>query len=138
MSSETAVNTHIDLSSDQKGLSQVESYVQSVLDHFGVDEAHHGNILVAVSEACINAVKHGNQEDQSKTFMLGYSVEGKELHFHVEDQGSGFDFNNIPDPTAPENLEKETGRGIFLIKNLADGYEFSKAGRHLKISFFIL
>jgi len=138
MISETIMQTAIELPSSQKSLSQVEFYVQSVLDHLKVDAAHHGNVMVALSEAAINAIKHGNLEDESKNINIKYTVDGKELVFFVEDQGKGFDYNNIPDPTAPENLEKETGRGIFLIRNLSDGYEFSHAGRVLKISFFIL
>lgn len=138
MSSKIATTAKISLPSSSDGLLGVEPYVQSVLDDMKVDEAHHGNILVAVSEAAINAVKHGNQEDPSKEFSISYFTDNKELIFQVEDQGKGFDYHNIPDPTAPENLEKETGRGVFLIRNLSDGYEFQKNGSVLRISFFVL
>jgi serine/threonine-protein kinase RsbW len=55
--------------------------------------------------------------------------------FAIKDQGIGFDYNNLPDPTAPENIEKENGRGIFLIKNLSDDVEFNNEGNLITITF---
>lgn len=138
MNQETLLHTNVDFNSNHEGLSKLEYFVQSILDELKVDPAHHGNIQVALSEAGNNAVKHGNKGDENKSFNVRYEVEGRDLVFYVQDQGSGFDYNNIPDPTAPENIEKESGRGVFLIKHLSDGYEFSNNGSCLKISFFVL
>ena len=95
----------------------------------------YGNIMVAITEAVNNAIIHGNNSDRRKLVDLSLVLEEKEVSFTIEDQGEGFDFDNLPDPTAPENIEKEGGRGIFLIKNLANRYEYTQNGRIVEISF---
>ena len=66
---------------------------------------------------------------------LSLYVSANQLKFEIEDEGTGFDFNNLDDPTAPENLENPGGRGIFLIRHLADEVEFSKDGRRVELTF---
>ena len=82
-----------------------------------------------MTEAVNNAVVHGNKLDASKMVDIEVRTEGPILEFRVADQGPGFDFDNIPDPTAPENLEKPNGRGVFLMRQLADTCEFEELGR---------
>ena len=98
-------------------------------EEFGVEETHYGEILIAMTEAVNNAVVHGNKLDASKMVDIEVRTEGPILEFRVADQGPGFDFDPLPDPTAPENLEKPNGRGVFLMRQLADTCEFEELGR---------
>jgi len=93
--------------------------------------------MIAVTEAVNNAIKHGNQNDSTKNVSLSLSLEQGLIKFKIEDEGIGFDHGNLPDPTAPENLEKPGGRGIFLMKHLSDEVEFAEGGRIVELSFYI-
>jgi serine/threonine-protein kinase RsbW len=77
------------------------------------------------------------KEILQKTFLLVLSLQEGMIKFRVEDEGIGFDFHDLPDPTAPENLEKPGGRGIFLMKHLADEVDFSQLGKVVELSFYI-
>jgi serine/threonine-protein kinase RsbW len=121
--------------SDLSSVSIVESLIDRVCGSLGVHEDAYGNILIAVTEAVNNAVIHGNCFDTSRLVDVEVVDMDEKLCFIVKDQGKGFDFSNLPDPTAPENIEKENGRGIFLIKNLADDLVFDDNGRVVNIYF---
>jgi serine/threonine-protein kinase RsbW len=121
--------------SDLASLSIVESLIDRVCGSLGVHEDAYGNILIAVTEAVNNAVIHGNQFDSSADIDVEVLDIDDRLCFTIKDKGNGFDFENLPDPTAPENIEKENGRGIFLIKNLADDLVFDEGGRVVNIFF---
>ena len=95
----------------------------------------YGNVLVATMEATNNAIIHGNNSDPSKNVRIEIHCIEKELKVHIEDQGIGFDHSNIPDPTAPENLEKINGRGIFLMERLSDEINYHDAGRIVELKF---
>ena len=116
-------------------LASVEGLIDRVCNAVGVSEDHYGNVLIAVTEAFNNAVTHGNQGDSAKEVRLVVSKNMDELCFLIADQGEGFDFENVLDPTAPENIEKENGRGIYLMRHLADEVAFENAGREVAIYF---
>jgi len=90
----------------------------------GLDEDTTHWVSVAVRESVINAVKHGNREDQSKhvtvEFTLTPRLEPKKFTVEVLDEGEGFDYEEVDDPLAPENLMKSSGRGIFFMRNFMD------------------
>ena len=113
----------------------VESFIDNSKDTFQIEDDVYGNIMVAVTEAVNNAIRHGNKFDKDKNVYLSLYVEPQVLKFEIEDEGTGFNYNNLDDPTAPENLENPGGRGIFLIRHLADEVEFSKDGRCLLLTF---
>jgi serine/threonine-protein kinase RsbW len=121
--------------SDFVAVSHVESLVDKVCNNLGVNEDFYGNVLIAVTEAVNNAIEHGNRKESSMEVNVYVSDNPIEFCFSVKDQGRGFDFENLPDPTAPENILKENGRGIYLMKNLADEVEFEDAGRSVNIYF---
>ena len=125
----------ISIPSDFESVSKVESLVDKVCNEIGVPEDYYGNVLIAVTEAVNNAIQHGNQF--SKTLKVALSVCDSELvfNFSVSDKGMGFDVTNLPDPTSPENVLKENGRGIFLMKNLADEVEFLNNGSLVNLFF---
>lgn len=121
--------------SDFGAINRVETLIDSVCTKLDVNEDYYGNVLIAVTEAVNNAILHGNK--QSAFLNVDVFVGDKETDFcfSVLDKGEGFDFNNLPDPTAPENLEKEDGRGIFLMRSLAEEVEFEEGGKNVNIYF---
>ncbi len=116
-------------------LNQIESLIDRSCAEAGVDEDNYGNVLIAVTEAFNNAVVHGNGNDASKKVHVKVGHTENELCFTLQDEGTGFDFDNVADPTAPENIEKENGRGIYLMRHLADGVEFENEGREVCVVF---
>ena len=78
-----------------------------------------------------------NKFDKDKNVYLSLVVDQGRVKFEVEDEGQGFDYTNLIDPTAPENLENPGGRGIFLIRHLADEVEFTKDGRKVELTFLL-
>ena len=81
---------------------------------------------------------HGNSSDPNKNVTVEYHSGENTIEFMVKDEGSGFDFENLPDPTDPKNIEKPTGRGVFLMKNLADEVVFHEEGRVVELKFQII
>ena len=115
----------------------VESFIDNSKDTFHIEDDIYGNIMVAVTEAVNNAIRHGNKFDKDKNVFLSLSVDQNLVKFEIEDEGTGFDYTNLIDPTAPENLENPGGRGIFLIRHLADEVEFRKDGRNVQLTFML-
>ena len=114
----------------------VESFIDNVKDKYKIDDDIYGNIMIAVTESVNNAIKHGNNCDKNKNVTLTAVYEDNLVRFIVEDEGPGFDPAKLPDPTAPENLEKLGGRGIFLMEQLSDEVNFSKEGRVSEMVFY--
>ncbi len=113
-----------------------EKLVDDVCTKFKVDEDYYGNILIALTEAVNNAINHGNRQKTEKKVHIDFFSNGDHsLHFVVKDQGQGFDFAHLPDPTDPANLVKISGRGVFLMRNLADAVEFSDNGATVEMVF---
>jgi serine/threonine-protein kinase RsbW len=128
---------NIELSSQLESLTQLEIFVDNICERYDVSEDNYGNILIALTEAVNNAITHGNQLNPQKIVSLIMGTTENEVMFTVKDEGNGFDYNNVPDPTLPENLNKLNGRGIFLIKSLADDVIFERKGSVIKIKFSI-
>lgn len=125
----------LSIPSDFSELTKVENLVDSVCENLSVNEDYYGNVLIAVTEAVNNAIQHGNKEQTGLKVDLYVGDKETDFCFHVKDEGTGFDFKNLPDPTAPENIEKEDGRGIFLMKSLAEDVQFDDGGRSVNIYF---
>ena len=115
----------------------VESFIDNSKDEFEFEDDIYGNIMVAVTESVNNAIRHGNKFDKDKNVYLTLQVEENQLTFEIEDEGPGFDYENLPDPTAPENLENPGGRGIFLMRNLCDKVSFEENGKKVQLVFNI-
>jgi len=125
----------IEIDSKLDNISEVETLIDNVCEELKLNEDHYGNILIAVTEAVNNAIIHGNKYSEQKKVKVDVVKQDNMVRFTVIDQGDGFDFNNLPDPTAPENLEKPDGRGIFLMKNLSDEVVFESNGSKVNITF---
>ncbi len=116
----------------------VESFIDNARDKFTFDDDIYGNIMIAVTESVNNAIIHGNKQDKEKNVDLALEVIDDNIRFTIKDEGEGFDYDNLPDPTAPENLLKMGGRGIFLIQNLADEVVFKDRGRTIMLTFYMM
>ncbi|MDX2359538.1 MAG: ATP-binding protein [Crocinitomicaceae bacterium] len=125
----------LSIPSDFGSISKVEMLIDDVCAKLEVNEDYYGNVLIAVTEAVNNAIQHGNQLRDDLSVDLSVGDKETDFCFSVKDYGAGFDFSNLPDPTAPENIEKEDGRGIFLMKSLSEEVEFNDGGTSVDIYF---
>ena len=125
----------ITIKSQLENLRLVEKFVDEVYEMYKFSDEIYGNILIATMEAANNAIMHGNKNDAKKQVEIRLQKNDKNLELTVKDEGSGFDFKSIPDPTAPENVEKISGRGVFLMEKLSDKIEFLENGRIVKLTF---
>lgn len=115
----------------------IESFIDNAREKFDINDDIYGNIMISVTECISNAILHGNQSDKEKLVHLELMAEDDKLSFVIEDEGNGFKIDNLPDPTAPENIEKPGGRGIFLIKHLSDEVKFENQGKKTILSFYM-
>lgn len=133
--SESVSRKDITINSSVENLTFVEKEIESIFDDFKFSEEHFGNVLIAVTEAVNNAVHYGNQEDVTKVINLNFTSIKDKLVVTIKDQGDGFDYESLPDPTDPNNLEKLEGRGIYLMKHLSDSISFSDNGSKVELVF---
>lgn len=128
--------THImQIISQPESINLVEKLIDEIKTEYDIHEECYGNMLVAVTEAVNNAMQHGNKFDTDKKVSIAYEIDSDQISFTISDEGPGFDYLNIPDPTDPENIEKTSGRGVFLMKHLADQIIFSENGRVVELYF---
>ena len=130
-----SIVTEVVLPSDYQSLIDVEKIVGYVCDEFGVQEDAFGNVLIAVSEAVNNAIQHGNKNNPKAKVEIKVANQDDAFCIQIKDEGQGFSYQDLPDPTAPENLLKDSGRGVFLMKNLADEVEFQNTGSTVNLYF---
>ncbi|HEX8378000.1 MAG TPA: ATP-binding protein [Pedobacter sp.] len=135
MSDDTVLYT-LQLPSKVDSITSVENFVDTLKEEYNIGDDTYANMLTCLSEATINAIIHGNKQDESKKVYINLEVHsGKRLQFTIADEGEGFDYNRLPDPTAPENIENLTGRGVFIIKHLADQCIFNLKGNEVELHF---
>ncbi len=125
----------LQISSSLDNLIEVEKEIDGLSDKLKLNSDVYANILVAVTEAVKNAIVHGNKLNQNKDVTISFESNAKYITVTIVDLGDGFDFLKIPDPTLPENIEKEEGRGIFLMNCLADEVVFNDKGNEVSLKF---
>ncbi len=123
------------IESSADNLRLVERLIEDVCEVYNVNEDNYGNILIAVTEAVNNAIYHGNKGNPEKSVQIGFENEDTKITFSVCDEGQGFDYDSLPDPTDPNNIDKINGRGVFLMKHLADKVEFNQNGKEVHLTF---
>lgn len=111
-----------------ENINIVEKLVDDISAEKNLCNEIYGNLMVAMVEAVNNAIIHGNKLDETKHVVINYGIDDDYFWFNVKDQGEGFDYNKLPDPTSPENIEKPHGRGIFLMSHLVDDITFEENG----------
>ncbi|EKB49214.1 ATP-binding protein [Cecembia lonarensis] len=115
----------------------IESFIDNAREKYAINDDIYGNIMISVTECVTNAIVHGNKLDGSKKVNLELHLNDEEIQFIITDEGKGFDYVHLDDPTAPENLEKAGGRGIFIMKHLSDDVKFEDEGRKAILTFYV-
>ena len=131
------MSSAIKIASEPQNITQVESFIDDVCKQYNVSEESYGNILISLTEAANNANIHGNKSNRNKEIEIiaDFDSERRKLTFFIKDSGNGFDYKSLPDPTAPENLDRPCGRGVFLMMQLADLVVFSDNGSTVEMQF---
>ncbi|MGE5796502.1 MAG: ATP-binding protein [Ignavibacteria bacterium] len=114
----------LEIESDPNNLLTVEEFVNYFAREIGIKEEKISGLILSVTEATTNAIIHGNKKNTGKKVKIDVSAEGHILKITVKDEGIGFDPSLIPDPTKPENLLKDSGRGLYLMKVYMDDIKF--------------
>ena len=129
------MHRNLQIKSDPENLRVVENLIDQLTDEHKIESDLYGKILVATVEAVNNAIIHGNKSDKSKKIDILIRTSTENVKIRIKDQGEGFEYDNVPDPTAPENIENIHGRGVFLMKKLSDDIKFSKNGSEVELVF---
>ncbi len=127
----------LQLPSKAESIVELENLIEEIADIYQVGEDTFANMMTCLNEVVMNAIAHGNKFDADKTVIVNVEVEGRRLIWTVTDEGPGFDYNHLPDPTAEENLENLTGRGVFIVKQLSDQCTFNTIGNEVELHFKI-
>ena len=123
------------ISSCPSNIRQIEGFVDGLCKEYNVRQDLYPNILISLTEAVNNAIHHGNNLDKSKEVCISLVRRSNKIFLRVSDQGCGFDHNAVKDPTAEENIYRLGGRGVFLIKELADEVHFLNNGSTVEMAF---
>ncbi|WP_226389747.1 ATP-binding protein [Penaeicola halotolerans] len=115
----------------------IESFIDNAKEKYQINDDIYGNIMISVTECVSNSIIHGNKMDASKSVDLAIEFYDEQIRVIIEDEGIGFDYENLQDPTAPENLEKIGGRGVFIIKHLCDEVLFENKGNKVSLTFYL-
>lgn len=123
------------LESNPIQISKLEDLTAKIISRFDINPEKYAAILICLTEAVSNAIVHGNQYDNSKKISINVSTNDALISLQVCDEGAGFDYTQLPDPTIPENIEAPRGRGIFVIKALCDSCNFQDPGNKIEMDF---
>lgn len=113
---------------------RVQDEIIAALESHGYGDRDVFSVRLALEEAIVNAIKHGNQMDAEKRVHIHYCVSSELFHVRIEDEGPGFNPVELPDPTAPENMEKLCGRGVMLIKGFMTSVDYHGRGNVVTMS----
>jgi serine/threonine-protein kinase RsbW len=130
-------NYHLEIPSDPNNLITIEEFVNYFCRDVNLSEEKIANVLLAVTEAATNAMKHANKCDVNKMVYIDAFVEDSKLIIQITDEGEGFDPEEIPDPTEPENLLKDSGRGVYLMRVYMDNLEYKRTPTGMMLTLSI-
>ncbi len=126
------------LPSTPDSIHEVENVVDEIRQELEFKDDVYANVMVALTEAVNNSIIHGNKSDVNKKVYVEFEIPNSyRLLVRVHDEGPGFDIKGLPDPTAPENIDKIGGRGVFLMMHLSDSISFSEDGKLVEMTFNI-
>ena len=126
---------NLTITSELNNIRMVENFIEKAIEEFKLSEELKGKITLPIIEAVNNSILYGNKQNPQKLIKIAVAKSHKKVIFTVEDEGEGFDFNNIPDPITPEHLEKVTGRGLYLMTRLTNKLLFTKNGAKVMMVF---
>src|SRR5471030_1273389 len=127
----------LQLPSKLESITELENLIEAIADKHHVGEDTFGNMMTCLNEVVNNAIMHGNKMDPGKKVIVNVEIDNKRIVWTVTDEGPGFDYVHLADPTAAENLENLSGRGVFIIKMLADQCVFNDKGNQVELTFKI-
>ncbi len=130
-----ASTSSIKLSSNPSNVEKVSTFVESLAHKLRFAPDTYGNVLISLTEAVNNAIIHGNGQDESKVVEVSTATRNGKLAITVRDEGNGFDYSNLPDPTCSEKIRECGGRGVFLMRQLSDRCRFQDNGRIVEMEF---
>ncbi|MBU1098604.1 MAG: ATP-binding protein [Ignavibacteriae bacterium HGW-Ignavibacteriae-2] len=121
--------------SDPDLLPEIEEYILDIAEQANLNPEKYNNLALSVAEAASNCIKHGNNNDSSKNLEINVKFSDKVIEVTFKDQGKGFDLGNVADPTAPENILKDHGRGIHIMRSFLDDirYNFTPEGTEVTL-----
>jgi len=125
------------ISSKLRNINKVRKFLRQVYHEACLNMNSFNRVFLGISEAVNNAILHGNQLNPEKKVFIRMVLKGNQFKVEVEDEGEGFKNEFLADPTLPENLKREHGRGLFLLKQLAGELFFEKNGRRIIIKFML-
>ena len=125
----------LEIQSDPAVLPQVEEFIEKAVEDSNIEKSALNNLMMAVNEATTNGMLHGNKADINKKVQITLAINNKRIKVIIKDQGNGFDPSKVPDPTTPENIYKESGRGLFIMQTCMDevDYKFTPDGTELSL-----
>lgn len=125
------------ISSDIKNINQVRLFLEQIFIESKLNKSYFNQVFLGLSEALTNSIIHGNQSVDSKKVHISVSFSDNELFIEIADEGDGFSFENLSDPTCAENIRRECGRGIFLIRHFAEELVYMDGGRKVLIKYLL-
>lgn len=129
------MNKELIIQSKLDNMSLVENFIDEISIALSIVSDLYGNLLISTIEAVTNAIVHGNDSNPDKVVRINVESDDKKITVTVSDEGEGFDVSVVPDPTKPNYIEQPNGRGIFLMRNLADKVKFDKNGSVVILTF---
>lgn len=127
---------YLEIKSDPSTLPEVEEFFDNIFAQIDIEKSRVNDLVLSVNEATTNGMMHGNKGDINKKVRISVTVDDERIRVSIKDEGRGFDPSKVPDPTAPENIFKENGRGLFIMKTCMDEmtYNFTPEGTELILS----
>jgi serine/threonine-protein kinase RsbW len=129
--------TEVAIPSDPAEARRIQDEIEELLKAHRYSERDIFGIRLALEEALVNAIKHGNQMDRTKKVRIAYRVDAERFDIHIADEGAGFDPRDVPDPTDAENLERPCGRGLWLMRHYMSEVDFGGRGNSVRMTKFL-
>lgn len=117
------------IKSDLREIKKTENFLFDFFRRNNLPEDNFNRVFLCLSEAVMNSIYHGNQKDERKKISIQADCNDEMINIKISDEGDGFDYNNLENPTEQKNLKKESGRGIHIIKSLSKELEFKEKGK---------
>ncbi|MDY0084149.1 MAG: ATP-binding protein [Ignavibacteriaceae bacterium] len=123
------------IKSAESELTKVDNFLKNIFTKYSLSPNYFNKVLLCVSEAIINSIQHGNKRDFDKNVVIKVNAETECINIQIKDQGDGFDLKRISDPTKIENIKKESGRGLLIMRALCDSVEYQDGGNCICLKF---
>jgi len=123
------------IASELKELNNLRLFLNQIFTETNLDRSYFNRVLLGLSEVVSNSIIHGNKNDSSKKVFISFLYQEKKIVITISDEGSGFSFENVKDPSLTENRKLENGRGLFLIQQIADEVYFFDGGKRIQILY---